>query len=34
MKKVMSKHALAKETAFWTSMKLLAKKNSGTVCRK
>jgi hypothetical protein len=34
MKKALSRVALAKEAAYWTSMKLLAKKNPGTVCRK
>jgi hypothetical protein len=34
MKKDVSAKALEKEAAYWNSMKQLAKKNPGTVCRK
>jgi hypothetical protein len=34
MKKAMNRDALAKEAAYWAAMKLLAKQNPGTVCRK
>ncbi len=34
MKKPLSKDALAKEAAYWTVLKQLAKQNPGTVCRK
>jgi hypothetical protein len=34
MKKFVSKEALAKEAAYWNTLKQLAKQNPGTVCRK
>jgi hypothetical protein len=34
MKKMVSREALVKEAAYWTTMKDLAKKNPGTVCHK
>ncbi len=34
MKKAVSAETLAREAAYWTLMKELAKKNPGTVCRK
>jgi hypothetical protein len=34
MKKAVNANVLAKEAAYWNSMKQLAKKNPGTVCRK
>jgi len=34
MKKAMNSVALAKETAYWSAMKKLAKQNPGNVCRK
>ncbi len=34
MKKALSRETLAKEAAYWSTMKQLAKQNPGTVCRK
>jgi hypothetical protein len=34
MKKSMSREALAKEAAYWNTMRKLANQNPGTVCRK
>lgn len=34
MKKTVSADVISKEAAYWNTMKQLAKKNPGTVCRK
>ncbi len=34
MKKTASRETLVKESAYWNTMKELAKKNPGTVCHK